>query len=1220
MVAGQPLAGYASVTVSNLGNVALPTGQQINIQLVAHDTTNSDNADIVLASLNNQSVSGWQPGASTMFYLYVNRPAGLPADSYQIEAVITPVQALTEARTDNNLVLQAAAGAIKTITAVPAFRDLSGTFGTYWTLPSAMVAGQPLTGYASVTVKSLGNVPLPTGQQINIQLVAHDTTNADNADIVLASLSNQSVSGWQPGMSSMFYLYVNQPNGLPADSYQIEAVITPVQALAESNADNNLVVQASPGATRMITSVPAFRDLSGALGTYWSLPSAVVAGQSLAGYTSVTVKNQGNVALPTGQQINIQLVAHDTTNPGNPDIVLGSLNNQSVSAMRPGASTMYYLYVNAPAGLPADSYQIEFVITPVQALTESQTDNNLAMLTATGATKTITSVPAFMDLSSVLGSYWSLPSAMVAGTALSGYASVTVSNLGNVPLPTGQQINIQLVAHDTTNSGNADIVLATLSNQSVSAMRPGASTMYYLYVNAPAGVPADSYQIEAVITPVLALTESRTDNNLATLTATGAAKTLSAVPAFVDLAAKLGTTWTLPTTVMAGTALTGYASVAVSNLGNVALPSAQQINIQFLAHDTTHPGNPDVVLATLNNQSVAGLRAGASVSFNAYVNAPVGLPADSYQVEALITPVLDLAETRTDNNLATLTAAGAAKTITANPSFVDLSGVLGTTWTLPTSVVACAPMTGTVSVVVKNLGNVALSSAQRINIQFIAHDTTDSGNADVVLASLTNQSVASLAAGGSATFTASVSNPAGLPADSYQIEALITPVGSLTEARTDNNLATVTALGATKVMTSTGTVGPAAQVKTQVVTTGQTSALTVSGTNAADTISISQNGTVSVTVTTQQGSMTYTGNFTTLAIYGFGGDDTITVTSTVAANAAIYTGEGTDTVYDLGRGIDTTTAGSGDDTLISFGGGSRHTVIGGTGLDSFWVDAQTTLTNVTSAETAAASVHQVSQFYENVSMTISGQNLTDPALGNYASRYANFASYPVFKNGPDYNDIRQGSLGDCYFVATLASIADTDPTAIRQAITSLGDGTYAVRFYRNGSPVYLRIDADLPVTSGGAVVYARMSSTGESWVPLMEKAYAFFRYSSDSYGSIEGGWMADVDTQVTNGRTQALYTSSNPTAQAMYTFISSALAADNGVTLGSKSTASGPIVGNHAYMVKSATTVSGVMYVTVYNPWGYDGGSSTDSNANDGLITLTIGQVQSLFSAAVAMV
>ncbi len=139
-----------------------------------------------------------------------------------------------------------------------------------------------------------------------------------------------------------------------------------------------------------------------------------------------------------------------------------------------------------------------------------------------------------------------------------------------------------------------------------------------------------------------------------------------AATSFIDLAGNLGTTWSLPSATVADKRLTGYASVVVRNVGNTWLPLGQKVRIDFVAHDTTNPLNPDIVLATLNNQSISGLAANASRTFNAYVNLASGLPADIYQIEAIITPVQALVESRTDNNTVLTNAASNVLTITVS--------------------------------------------------------------------------------------------------------------------------------------------------------------------------------------------------------------------------------------------------------------------------------------------------------------------------------------------------------------------------------------------------------------------------------------------------------------------------------------------------------------------------------------------------------------------------
>lgn len=404
---------------------------------------------------------------------------------------------------------------------------------------------------------------------------------------------------------------------------------------------------------------------------------------------------------------------------------------------------------------------------------------------------------------------------------------------------------------------------------------------------------------------------------------------------------------------------------------------------------------------------------------------------------------------------------------------------------------------------------------------------------------------------------------------------------------------------------------PGTTVTAVVYNTGSGLVLRVLGTNGNDTIVVSQTSS-SVSVT---GSLTYSYNAAVSAIelYGFDGDDILRTTYSATAVAHLYGGAGNDTIYENGQGRGYSYGEAGDDLIVSVGGG-QDTVLGGNGTDSFWIDSSDTSSDVVAAETSSGAVHRIASFYQPytsnsagadyVSLEIAGQNLRDPTYNSYAAGWANFSHLAVFNNGPQYNDIKQGSLGDCYFLAAASSLAQTDPFLVRQMVTALGDGTFAVRYYNGSTEVYLRIDGDLPVTSGGSLVYARTSSTSEIWVPLLEKAYAHFRYGQNSYASIEGGWMDVVYRQMTGHSAEFRYTSG--TTSALATYLRDHLNAGHAVTLGSYSNASSPVVGSHAYQVVS---IDADNYVTVYNPWGVDG-RTWDSNSSDGLLRLSISQIQ----------
>jgi hypothetical protein len=182
------------------------------------------------------------------------------------------------------------------------------------------------------------------------------------------------------------------------------------------------------------------------------------------------------------------------------------------------------------------------------------------------------------------------------------------------------------------------------------------------------------------------------------------------------------------------------------------------------------------------------------------------------------------------------------------------------------------------------------------------------------------------------------------------------------------------------------------------------------------------------------------------------------------------------------------------------------------------MDTTDVLTDGSYSENQLGYIHSVDEFFAisysggitstPVSKELNGQDLADP-LPNFEHdglTLKNFQTNPLFaSSGPSKDDIFQGSVGDCYFMATLSAIADENPGYIRNMVVDLGDGTYAVRFYRNGSPEYVRVDADLWVENGTTPKYADLGQEDSIWVPIVEKAYAFFRKEKGTYPSIASG-------------------------------------------------------------------------------------------------------------------
>ena len=125
----------------------------------------------------------------------------------------------------------------------------------------------------------------------------------------------------------------------------------------------------------------------------------------------------------------------------------------------------------------------------------------------------------------------------------------------------------------------------------------------------------------------------------------------------------------------------------------------------------------------------------------------------------------------------------------------------------------------------------------------------------------------------------------------------------------------------------------------------------------------------------------------------------------------------------------------------------------------------------------------------------------------------------VVRGRRDRFDINQGEVGDCWFLAALANLAENEE-GFRRVVPenqSLSGGTYAgivrFRFYRFGRWQEVVIDDRLP-TVGGRLVYVRAEEGNEFWSPLLEKAYAKLH---GSYAALEGGWPVEAAVDFSGG-------------------------------------------------------------------------------------------------------
>jgi hypothetical protein len=340
----------------------------------------------------------------------------------------------------------------------------------------------------------------------------------------------------------------------------------------------------------------------------------------------------------------------------------------------------------------------------------------------------------------------------------------------------------------------------------------------------------------------------------------------------------------------------------------------------------------------------------------------------------------------------------------------------------------------------------------------------------------------------------------------------------------------------------------------------------------------------------------------------------------------LYGGNHADELFG-GAGADQSYGGAGNDSLVAVGGGATDSVCGDGGFDQLWLDSNGSekILNADPGETIGGAVHRVGSFVGGVSKELNGQSIADPNADrdSYVGIYKSFKGKPLFgPSGPHMNDIDQGSIGDCYYLAGLSGIAKMNPQRIRNNIVSFGDGTFGVRHYEdNGTIRYYRVDADLPVVSNNSFTprYADLGHGDSMWVALMEKVFAHFRSGANSYASLHGGGMSEPFRAL--GTTAAGITNLLAgTQNATLTNIRNALLSGKAVsalTPPDGPTNGAPVVGWHVYTVHSVQMNNGVpVSITLRNPWSTDGAGN--DGVNDGYVTCTASQFFGYFSGATA--
>ncbi|KAG9051227.1 hypothetical protein FS837_010514 [Tulasnella sp. UAMH 9824] len=218
-----------------------------------------------------------------------------------------------------------------------------------------------------------------------------------------------------------------------------------------------------------------------------------------------------------------------------------------------------------------------------------------------------------------------------------------------------------------------------------------------------------------------------------------------------------------------------------------------------------------------------------------------------------------------------------------------------------------------------------------------------------------------------------------------------------------------------------------------------------------------------------------------------------------------------------------------------------------------------------------------------------------------------------FDGGATASDISQGYLGDCWFLSAMAVVASAG--LIEKVCVERDEqvGIYGFIFWRDSGWVDVVIDdylcTKLPpweslsgneqmiyhnsrekytknARKGGQnLIFARSADDNETWVPLLEKAYAKLH---GDYESISGGWTAEGIEDLTGAVSTAIYLRDILDPDRFWKEELMQVGIDRVFACATSGNGEGinGLISNHAYALLKAVEYQGRRFLVIRNPWG----------------------------------
>ncbi|KAG0355190.1 hypothetical protein BC939DRAFT_406140 [Gamsiella multidivaricata] len=204
-----------------------------------------------------------------------------------------------------------------------------------------------------------------------------------------------------------------------------------------------------------------------------------------------------------------------------------------------------------------------------------------------------------------------------------------------------------------------------------------------------------------------------------------------------------------------------------------------------------------------------------------------------------------------------------------------------------------------------------------------------------------------------------------------------------------------------------------------------------------------------------------------------------------------------------------------------------------------------------------------------------------------------FRNPVFFLNGASPDDIKQGSVGDCWFVASLAVLSNI-PGLLQQLCVKKNEqvGVYGFIFFKDGDWVSTVVDDQLfykiePQSFRRQLYFSSCNEERESWLPLIEKAYAKIH---GDYETLTGGYTAEGIEDLTGGVASMMFTGDILDRDRFWEEemkqVNKATLMGCSINFQEEDPEKHGIQSGHAYSVLQVAEYNGERLVHIRNPWG----------------------------------